>query len=189
MVRSGLEHSQPKEREVRVSQYRLAAHLTMATVIYIITLATAFRLWPARAGSLLERPACINRRLLGWARAAKSLLGLTIVSGAFVAGTRAGLIYNEYPLMGGRIVPSDIVDKNIAPAWKNAFENPSAIQFHHRVLSLSTLIACLVFVALARKAPLHYGAAMASRAVGVAASGQVSVRASFFICRRDHLCA
>jgi hypothetical protein len=63
-------------------------------------------------------------------------------SGAFVAGLDAGLVYNEFPLMGGRIVPP--VDELCSRAyakmpdgsdlWRNIFENPTAVQFDHRVL-------------------------------------------------------
>ncbi|KAI9430936.1 hypothetical protein H4582DRAFT_1885716, partial [Lactarius indigo] len=33
------------------------------------------------------------------------LVFLTALSGAFVAGLDAGLVYNEFPLMGGRLAP------------------------------------------------------------------------------------
>jgi cytochrome c oxidase assembly protein subunit 15 len=63
--------------------------------------------------------------------------------GAFVAGLDAGLLYNEFPLMGGRIVPPIV--ELFSPAyaksadgsdvwWRNIFENPTTVQFDHRVL-------------------------------------------------------
>lgn len=66
-----------------------------------------------------------------------------IYLGAFVAGLDAGLLYNEFPLMGGRLAPpspelfnsvyaSD--PKNSTGLWRNIFENPTTVQFDHRVL-------------------------------------------------------
>lgn len=63
--------------------------------------------------------------------------------GAFVAGLDAGLVYNEFPLMGGRIVPPLDELLSIAYArnadrsdvwWRNIFENPTTVQFDHRIL-------------------------------------------------------
>ena len=64
-------------------------------------------------------------------------------SGAFVAGLDAGLMYNEFPLMGGRLAPPS--DELFSPAyarnpdkldlwWRNIFENPTTTQFDHRIL-------------------------------------------------------
>lgn len=63
--------------------------------------------------------------------------------GAFVAGLDAGLLYNEFPLMGGRLAPP--ADELLNPAysksadqsdiwWRNIFENPTTVQFDHRCL-------------------------------------------------------
>ena len=63
--------------------------------------------------------------------------------GAFVAGLDAGLLYNEFPLMGGRIAPP--LDELFSAAyamnadgsdvwWRNIFENPTTVQFDHRIL-------------------------------------------------------
>ena len=59
-----------------------------------------------------------------------------------MAGLDAGLLYNEFPLMGGRIAPPS--DELFNPAyasqsdgtglWRNIFENPTTVQFNHRVL-------------------------------------------------------
>lgn len=60
--------------------------------------------------------------------------------GAFVAGLDAGLVYNEFPLMGGRIVPptDELFSSHYAEGsnsmWRNVFENPTTVQFDHRVL-------------------------------------------------------
>lgn len=60
-----------------------------------------------------------------------------------MAGLDAGLLYNEFPYMGGRLAPP--TDELFSPAyakyadksdiwWRNLFENPTTVQFDHRVL-------------------------------------------------------
>lgn len=83
------------------SQYRLAAHLGSAFVLYIISLAAAF-------SHLLEPQALTGnvsklRSLRKYAHGVAGLIFLTAISGAFVAGLDAGLVYNEFPLMGGKL--------------------------------------------------------------------------------------
>src|SRR3546814_1512506 len=84
-----------------------------------------------------------------------ALVALTIVSGAFVAGIDAGLVYNTFPLMEGRVVPPSYwAGEGIAPA----FEEHATVQFHHRVLAILTFIAAIAawwrsrWLALGRRA-------------------------------------
>ena len=180
MVKSGLE--QPREHEVpRVSPYRLATHLSTAFAIYAAILWTALSVaWPtpplAAEGLSPER---VARALALRARAhpLAGLIALTAVSGAFVAGLDAGHAYNTFPLMGGRVVPEEYWDSSL-PAWRNALENTAAVQFHHRVLALSTLGAvggtwAGAFAASA--APLPAAVATATHALFAAAAGQVTL--------------
>ena len=53
-------------------------------------------------------------------------------TGAFVAGLDAGLVYNSFPKMGDDWIPKDILDHS--PKIKNFFENPTTVQFDHRIL-------------------------------------------------------
>ena len=57
------------------------------------------------------------------------------VSGAFVAGLDAGLVYNSFPKMGERWLPDDLLA--FSPTLKNFFENPTTVQFDHRILVCS----------------------------------------------------
>ena len=112
----------------RVSHYRLAAHLSLALLIYGSMFWLALRtLWPQRA------PA---RPLGGLSMFLLGLLAVTIIFGAFVAGMRAGLVYNTFPLMNGHLVPPGM--DAFQPLWLNVFENPVAVQFVHRCLALTT---------------------------------------------------
>ncbi len=54
------------------------------------------------------------------------------LTGAFVAGLDAGLVYNSFPKMGERWIPDDLLA--FSPAVKNMFENPTTVQFDHRIL-------------------------------------------------------
>ena len=60
----------------------------------------------------------------------KGLVFATLVSGAFVAGLDAGLTYNSFPLMAGKVIPDDIFA--YAPWLSNFTENPTTVQFDHR---------------------------------------------------------
>lgn len=124
-----------------VSQYRLAAHLALALAIY------AYLLWVA-LGLLWPRPG-MQGRARGLRSALLGLTGLvalTIVSGAFVAGLNAGLIYNSFPLMDSRLVPTgyDLLD----PWWLNLFENVAAVQFNHRLLAVTSVLLALALAGL-----------------------------------------
>ena len=124
MVKSGLVD------DPRVSQYRLTAHLGLAFLIYAAMFWTALDLIPPRAavGS--------NDRLRGLRRIAAALAGLVFVlalSGGFVAGIRAGLAYNTFPLMSGHVVPPGMFV--IEPWYLNFFNNMATVQFDHRLLA------------------------------------------------------
>jgi cytochrome c oxidase assembly protein subunit 15 len=66
------------------------------------------------------------------------LVMLTTVSGGFVAGLKAGLIFNTFPLMGGQWIPEGVLA--ISPWYMNLFENKVTVQFVHRVLAIGTAV-------------------------------------------------
>lgn len=120
MVASGLAD------RTEVSQYRLAIHLVLACVIFMAMVWTAERMAGRKAAPATAR--------LGASAAFLALLVLfQIYLGAIVAGLRAGLTYNTWPLMDGQLIPplSDLF--TMQPAWRNAFENPLTVQFNHRM--------------------------------------------------------
>jgi len=128
MVESGL------SERIEVSQYRLAAHLAAAALIYAAMLWVALDLlWPVREAA--RDPG--ERRLRGGIGLVLAFVSLTLVAGAFVAGLRAGYIYNTFPLMGDRLIPGEYAA--LAPWWRNWFENAAAAQFNHRLLAEITV--------------------------------------------------
>lgn len=127
-----------------VSHYRLAAHLSLAFVIF------GFALWLARDLHVGRTPATAppdDQRLM---RRGLTLVGVVlaaqIVWGAFVAGLKAGRYYPTFPLMGGGIAPPDLL--RLEPAARNFFANPSSVQWLHRVLG--TLLALAVLALAVR---------------------------------------
>lgn len=141
MVKSGLEQEIIDNKAVpRVSQYRLAAHLSAALALYLGMLSTALSLRrDMRVPQLIPNSPAFAR-FKGVSHVAAMMVFITAVSGAFVAGLDAGLVYNEFPTMGGRIVPptDELMDPRYAKSgddlwWRNIFENPVTAQFDHRL--------------------------------------------------------
>lgn len=158
MVKSGLEDSIIETGSVpRVSQYRLAAHLGTAFVLYAgmfgLAINTLYDWRFAKTGqwggfkdgvnwrTVVENP--IVKRFSRYSKWLAALVFVTALSGAFVAGLDAGLLYNEFPLMGGRLAPP--TDELFSPFyakkadksdlwWRNILENPTTVQFDHRCL-------------------------------------------------------
>ncbi|MBI3571081.1 MAG: COX15/CtaA family protein [Gammaproteobacteria bacterium] len=117
----------------RVSPYRLTAHLGLAVAIYAYILWMALNLVSGRTAA--ETPPGLRR----FAHAATGLVFLMILSGGFVAGTKAGFAFNTFPLMNGRFIPEGIYA--MQPFWTNLFENIATVQFNHRLLAY---LLCLV---------------------------------------------
>lgn len=119
MVKSGLVD------DPHVSQYRLTAHLAIAVAIYAAMFWTALDiLSPTAAGN--GRGAL---RRTGWLVTA--LVVYQIVTGGFVAGIRAGLAYNSFPLMNGHVIPPEVM--TLDPWYLNLFSNMAMVQFDHRL--------------------------------------------------------
>ncbi len=116
-----------------VSHFRLAAHLSLAFLIFALLVRLGLQYLYPTAPAGFNRPV---RRIHMWQAGAMISFALTFVWGAFVAGMDAGLIYNEFPLMGGRWVPSDLWYYPVW--WQNLINNQAGVQFVHRVLAMIT---------------------------------------------------
>jgi heme a synthase len=138
MVASGLVD------DPHVSHVRLALHLGLAVGVYGLLLALAERLLPAPR---LPVPARLRRLAVALA----GFVFVVIVSGALVAGLDAGLVYNTFPLMGGRWIPDEVPLAGDAAAF---LSTPAAVQFLHRWLAKTLVLAVLGFWLLARREPL-----------------------------------
>jgi cytochrome c oxidase assembly protein subunit 15 len=150
MVKSGLVD------DPRVSQYRLTAHLTSAFLIYAFMFWVALSLWYPRSGG-------VRHAYFGRAVAVTAVISLTIVSGGFVAGLDAGMMYNTFPKMLGAWIPAGLMENS--PWWLNFFENRLTVQFDHRILAIFTLLYVSIYWYGARRATLPRRAAVASNAL------------------------
>jgi heme a synthase len=170
MVASGL------TERVSVSQYRLAFHLTLACLIYAALVRTADRV-------ATGVPKATPRRIGLGASALLVLVLVQIYLGALVAGLRAGLIYNTWPLIDGSLVPKPSSLFFDRPAWRNFFENPLTVQFDHRMIAYALVALALLHLAdvfrTVENRRLRTGAALLATAVGAqAAIGIITLVAS-----------
>jgi len=171
MVKSGLEEETAKKyNDPRVSHYRLAAHLGTGFLFYSILFYNGLK---HTLNPILIAMTPQMKRLRRLAYVSKGLIFLTAVSGAFVAGLDAGLIYNTYPLMGDNLVPGDVLAEK--PVWRNFFENPTTTQFDHRLLGHLVLASVIMTWIASRKVHLSSRQRMASNALLAAAFFQVGL--------------
>ena len=219
MVKSGLEDGRRGDRsEIRVSPYRLAAHLGMAVGTYSVLVWTGLGAlsypvdaYAAAAGkvaaasktaekstlSLLQQytknlpPAAIQhaRKTRLGVISTVGLTGITVLSGAFVAGNDAGNAYNTYPQMNDKLIPwEDMIDPNKEPKWRNMFETTATVQWNHRVLGTTTALSALGVAGYGLLHPATRGASAAKAlssttpqvrrglmALGTAATAQMSL--------------
>ncbi|KEY66833.1 hypothetical protein S7711_05188 [Stachybotrys chartarum IBT 7711] len=169
MVKSGLKDDLfAPGSHPRVSQYRLTTHLATAFVCYSWMLVSGLSV--LRAHRFLKDPkaaldaikAIQNPALAGFRRTVlglTALVFLTAMSGGLVAGLDAGLIYNEFPMMGVGLTPpkAELWDKFYSRKedgsdlwWRNMLENPSTVQLDHRILAVTTFTSILALYAFSR---------------------------------------
>ncbi|CAF0927576.1 unnamed protein product [Didymodactylos carnosus] len=157
MVKSGLKNETLIDNYPRVSPYRLAAHLGTAFILYSGFLWNSFRyLFPSERQVVSKIWGMRVHGLL-------TLVFITAVAGAFVAGLDAGLVYNTFPKMGDHWIPVEY--NHLKPWYKNLFENPAAVQFNHRVLGITTTAAVMAFAFMSRGKGFGRRAAMARNLV------------------------
>jgi heme a synthase len=133
MVQSGLSD------RIDVSQYRLALHLAMAFgLLGGLTWLACGLAQEEKVAIRLRTVTTGQRRVAG---AVAVLIFLQVVAGAFVAGLKAGLTYNTWPLMDGRLIPTGL--GTLSPWYVNPFENITTVQFNHRVLAYVVTVAVL----------------------------------------------
>ena len=144
MVSSGL------SARVEVAQERLAIHLLLAscTLAWLVWLATG----QGRAARLPT-----SRGLRIFAGALIALVLLQIGFGGLVAGLRAGLTYNTWPLMDGRFIPPIEHLSNLSPWWSNLLDNVTTVQFAHRMTAYAVVLAIVGYAAAAFRASQRAG--------------------------------
>ena len=137
-----------------VSPYRLVVHLGLALILYASLIWIGLSLTHRAQAPVHEAPvaeATSTTAPTGHATQLRRLailslvmISLTIVAGGFVAGIRAGLTFNTFPLMDGRVFPEGYFGP--LPFLRNLAENVTAVQFNHRVLATISAILVLLTV-------------------------------------------
>jgi cytochrome c oxidase assembly protein subunit 15 len=159
MVSSGL------SERTEVAQERLALHLMIAA-------ATFGALISAGVGLSERARAAVPRGFAASAAVFAFLVWLQLGLGALVAGLRAGLIYDTWPLMGSRFLPAEAFGSLRSP-----LDDPATAQFDHRMIAYSLVAFALVQAvaalrmgapALAQRTALIAGVAALQAGLGVA---------------------
>lgn len=156
MVRSGL------SVRTEVAPLWLAAHLLTAlfTLAGIVWTALDLR---ALSGVPLARPARLTRA----GAIAGAVLAVQLFYGALMAGLRAGLVTNEWPLMNGKAFPNEVIGTR--PFGQLMIDDPYMVHFIHRWWAWVVVAALVVLARLAGGA----GDRRASVAIHVAFGTQI----------------
>jgi cytochrome c oxidase assembly protein subunit 15 len=150
MVKSGL------SQNPHVSHFRLSAHLALAFLIFALLEWVILKLvTPAHAGVRIPASAGVTLKIIF------ILLCLQILTGAFMAGLHAGLIYNTFPNMNGEWLPGEALQGN-------PLENIALIQFTHRWLAKILAVSYFFWW-------LKWGRSAMAHAVGITTAAQVAL--------------
>jgi cytochrome c oxidase assembly protein subunit 15 len=141
MVKSGLV-DRPS-----VSHFRLAAHLSLAALIFCLLIVAARCIGTDKTQTTPFERAPFDR----FAFAGIACVFLTLIWGAFVAGLDAGKIYNHFPMMSPE---SWLPQENVF----DPLNNHGWVQFTHRVLALIT--TCVVGLYVYKRRAIGVGAAL-----------------------------
>ena len=162
MVSSGL------SERTEVAQERLAMHLLIAAATFGVLIY-------AGVGLRRRRPNGASARLGLAAAGFAALVFVQLGLGALVAGLRAGLVYNSWPLMDGRWIPNGAF--GLSPWPRSIVDDVTTAQFDHRIVAYGVVAYALALAyfawraapgtALARRASALAGLALAQAALGV----------------------
>lgn len=152
MVASGL------SERVSVAPERLTVHLGLAFALLGALVWTALDAWNGAPRQTVPSP---------WSRRAVALIGLIffqILLGALVAGNDAGLVYNDWPLMNGALLPQEYAGANL---WATIAHSQGAVQLHHRLVAyLLTAVGIAAAWRASRSRYLSFDAKVLAVAVG-----------------------
>jgi cytochrome c oxidase assembly protein subunit 15 len=142
MVSSGL------SERTEVAQDRLALHLMIAAAVFGALIYAA-------VGLGAHARARVPRAFVASAAVFAVLVYVQLGLGSLVAGLRAGLIYNTWPLMGEGLVPGEVFP---SPWMRAMLDDPATAQFDHRMLAYCVFVFALVqALAALRSAPSAVG--------------------------------
>jgi len=136
MVSSGL------SERVSVAPERLMTHLGLALTLFVLLIWTGLDAW-AGAPRIEQQSAW-----RGWALAFLGFVFFQCLLGALVAGNDAGLVYSDWPLMNGALLPDAYWGKSL---WSTLAHSQGAVQLHHRLVAYGLFVAALCLAFMARR--------------------------------------
>lgn len=139
MVSSGLSD------RVSVAPERLAIHLALALALFCGLVWCGLEAASGQGRVEARGP---------WARGAAGLTGLIFLQcmlGALVAGNDAGRVFNDWPLMNGRLFPEGYVAGGL---WATIAHSHAAVQFNHRLVAYIATGLVIAFAATASRSRL-----------------------------------
>lgn len=131
MVSSGL------AERVSVAPERLMIHLSLALVLFACLIWCSLEAWCGQAREEAYGP---------WAKAGLGIAVMVFVQsmlGALVAANDAGRVFNDWPLMGGQVVPEGYWSQGL---WQTIAHNQASVQFHHRLFAYLLFALVVAFV-------------------------------------------
>ena len=117
-----------------VSHYRLALHLSIA--FFILSVVFWFLL------ENLQIKKNKDKISISFLSIFLFFLILQIILGAFLAGLDGGLIYNTWPDMNGKFIPTDINKIDLLKISSSS--NPTVIQFYHRLVAYLIIFLLII---------------------------------------------
>ncbi len=134
MVKSGLVNNP------HVSHYRLAAHLVTAIGLM------CFIYWISLSIKNISKTKTENKSIYKFTSIFIVVVFIQLIYGAFVAGLKAGLMYNTFPKMGANWLPAEtdlMLDRIGAMAF---LESGGLVQFTHRLIAYVLLVLGVVYL-------------------------------------------
>tara|TARA_B100002019_G_scaffold3885_1_gene3224 strand:- start:238 stop:1248 length:1011 start_codon:yes stop_codon:yes gene_type:complete len=130
-----------------VSHYRLALHLSIA--FFILSIVFWFLLENLKIKKNKDKISISFLSIFLF------FLVLQIILGAFLAGLDGGLIYNTWPDMNGKFIPTDIDKIDLLKISSSS--NPTVIQFYHRLVAylIIFLLILLNYIYYYKKIPMY----------------------------------
>lgn len=118
-----------------VSHYRLAVHLIAAFTLLVYIYWQSLKV---KYGEIKRNP--IHSKFATWIII---VAYIQIAYGAFVAGLKAGLIHNTWPLMGNTFIHENTFA--LSPFWENLVQHKDGVQFIHRTIAYLLLLLIIIF--------------------------------------------
>jgi heme a synthase len=129
-----------------VSHLRLALHLVTAFITFGLTFLFGLQLIHTERINLSGW----KKKLLSFSVFIFAIVTLQIIYGAFVAGLKAGYVYNTWPMMGDTLIADSFYYALGQNGWRALVHDISGVQVMHRYIAYLVFFAILAFAWFAK---------------------------------------